>query len=217
MAYERTRSLYFMFPMRYVMERKRYQEWPQDGLSDVALLSSRDGVRWDRPFPEAWIRPGRDQGNWHERSMAVGRGIVQTGDDELSLYVNENFRLPSARFVRYTLRLDGFASINAPLAGGEFVTPPLTFAGTALELNYATSALGSVQVEIQDETGAALPGYALADCDPIFGDDLDRRVIWQGSADLAALAGQPVRLRVALRDADLYALRFAPDSTTTRK
>jgi hypothetical protein len=212
-AYERARSLYFMFPMRYVMGRKRYPDWPQDGLSDVAFLSSRDGVRWDRLFPEAWIRPGRDQGNWHERSMAAGRGIIQTGDDELSLYVNENFRLPSACFVRYTVRLDGFASVNAPLAGGEFTTPPLTFAGTTLELNYATSVLGSVQVEIQDEQGAALPGYAMAECDPIFGDDVNRRVTWQGSGDVAALAGRPVRLRFALRDADVYALRFVPEPT----
>jgi hypothetical protein len=208
-AYERSRNLYFMFPMRFVYERKRADVWPQDGLSDIAFLSSRDGVTWDRLFPEAWIRPGLDQNNWHDRSMAVGRGIVQTGADELSLYVNEAFRTPAARFVRYTVRLDGFGSINAPLAGGEVTTVPLTFAGDTLELNYATSALGSVRVEIQNESGAALPGYALEDCDPLFGDDVARRVTWRGQASVAALIRQPVRLRVALHDADVYSLVFA--------
>jgi hypothetical protein len=214
-AYERARHLYFMFPMRYVMERKRFEDWPLEGLSDIAFLSSRDGVRWDRLFPEAWIRPGREQGNWHERSMAAGRGLVQTAAGELSLYVNECFRLPSARFVRYTVRLDGFVSANAPLDGGELVTPVLTFAGTALELNYATSILGSVQVEIQDQGGRAVPGFTLDECDALFGDDLDRRVTWQGRASVTQLAGQPVRLRFALRDADVFAFRFAPETAPT--
>jgi hypothetical protein len=31
---------------------------------------------------------------------------------------------------------------------------------------------------------------------------------WEGGSGLHALAGQPVRLRFALRDADLYALQF---------
>jgi hypothetical protein len=35
-------------------------------------------------------------------------------------------------------------------------------------------------------------------------------VHWQGRSDLSALAGRPVRLRFVLKDADVFALRFAP-------
>ena len=42
----------------------------------------------------------------------------------------------------------------------------------------------------------------------IFGDALDRVVTWKGGNDVSRLAGQPVRLRFVLRDADLYALQF---------
>jgi len=34
-------------------------------------------------------------------------------------------------------------------------------------------------------------------------------VTWQTDADLSKIAGQPVRIRFALREADLFSLRFA--------
>jgi hypothetical protein len=38
---------------------------------------------------------------------------------------------------------------------------------------------------------------------------VDRAVSWRGSEDVSKLAGEPVRVRFVLRDADLYAFRFA--------
>ncbi|MGH2530892.1 MAG: hypothetical protein ACRDJW_01175 [Thermomicrobiales bacterium] len=208
--YERARNVYFMFPMRYVHERNGPPEWSLPGLSDVSFLSSRDGIHWDRSFRDAWLRPGLDDDNWHERSMAIGFGLVQTGPKELSLYLVDRFRTPRLRFVRAALRLDGFGSVNAPFAGGKITTPPLTFQGVAMEINYSTSIMGAVQVEIQDEAGNALPGYGLDDSATIYGDELDRIVTWQGNGNVSAVAGRPVRLRFALTDADLYAFRFQP-------
>lgn len=88
------------------------------------------------------------------------------------------------------------------------VTQPLVFSGGALRLNYSTSAAGSVRVELQEESGAPVKGFTLDDMDPMYGDELDETVAWKGGADLLALQGKAVRLRVALRDADLFALRF---------
>ncbi|RLT04463.1 MAG: hypothetical protein DWI21_14290, partial [Planctomycetota bacterium] len=109
---------------------------------------------------------------------------------------------------RYTLRLDGFVSINAPMSGGELVTKPIRFSGKTLSLNFASSAAGDIRVEIQDAAGKPLPGYTLDDCDEIFGDTIQRRVTWKTNADLSALAGQTVRLRFVLRDTDLFSFQF---------
>jgi hypothetical protein len=95
------------------------------------------------------------------------------------------------------------ASAHAGAKGGELVTKPITFAGGRLVLNYATSAAGSVQIEIQDPDGKTL-----ATSDPLFGDEFDAAVSWQGGVDLATRAGRPVRLRFVLRDADVYAFHF---------
>ena len=58
--------------------------------------------------------------------------------------------------------------------------------------------------------GQPLPGFALADMPELYGDELAATAAWKkAGSDLSALAGKVVRLRVVLRDADLYALRFA--------
>ncbi len=88
------------------------------------------------------------------------------------------------------------------------MTRPLVFQGTELTLNYATSAAGSLQVEIQDAAGRPVPGFSLAESPESFGDLIDGRLAWKGGADLGRLAGMPVRLRVVLKDADLYSFRF---------
>lgn len=94
--------------------------------------------------------------------------------------------------------------------GGHLLTKPFTFSGARLRLNCATSAAGTVRVEVQGADGRAVDGFGLAACDGIFGDDVARAVTWGGRAELAALAGRTVRLRVFLADADLYAFQFTP-------
>ncbi|MCA9210042.1 MAG: hypothetical protein KDA55_16905, partial [Planctomycetales bacterium] len=108
----------------------------------------------------------------------------------------------------YTLRLDGFVSVSAGACGGELVTSPVIFEGDQLSLNFATSAAGTVRVELQDVAGKPLENFSLADCEPLFGDTVDRSVAWKQSPKLAAVAGTPVRLRFRLEDADLYSFRF---------
>ena len=77
-----------------------------------------------------------------------------------------------------------------------------------LILNYATSAAGSVRVEIQNVDGAPIPGYGLEDCREGIGDWIERAVEWSGSSDVSALRGKPVRLRFVVKDADLFSFRF---------
>jgi hypothetical protein len=43
-----------------------------------------------------------------------------------------------SRTRRYTIRIDGFVSLHAPLAGGQMITRPLVFAGQALSINFST-------------------------------------------------------------------------------
>lgn len=56
---------------------------------------------------------------------------------------------------------DGFVSASSPMAGGSLVTKPIIFAGNALQINFETSANGSVRVELQDLDDSPLPGFSL--------------------------------------------------------
>jgi len=168
------------------------------------LASSRDGVNFDRTFPEVFFRPGVGvffHGPYGNRCHYTSYSVVQTGPSEMSLYTLDGLR-------RFTLRLDGFSSLNAPFAGGEMLTRPLTFKGSKLELNAQTAGIGFVRVEIQDETGKAVPGFGLADAVAFTGDNVAHIAGWKAGGDVGALAGRPVRIRFVLKDADVFSFKF---------
>ncbi len=180
------------------------------GVSDAVFLTSRGGYAYDRTFLESFIRPGPDPKAWTARNNAPALGVVPTGPGEMSIYTVTRYTMPDCRLQRYTLRTDGFASIRAPYAGGSLTTKALVFSGAKLVLNFATSSIGSVRVELLDEGGQPLAGFSAAECDELIGDQLERTVTWKHSPDLARLAGQSVRLRFVMRDADLYSFQFKP-------
>jgi len=176
--------------------------------SDAVLMSTRGGQRYERTFLSALIRPGIGAENWVSRTNYPALNIVSTSETEMSLYVNQNYGQTSSHLRRYVFRIDGLAALHGPYGGGVMTTKPLTFAGSELALNFATSAAGSIWVEIQDVDGRSIEGFSKADCDTIIGNEINRVVTWNGSSDLPQLAGKPVRLRIELDDADLFSLRF---------
>jgi len=230
--YYRAPHLLLGFPTRYVerpwspsMEalperehrKLRWSVQPRFGtaLTEGLFMTSRDG-RHFRRWGEAFLRPGPERpGTWQYGQQYLAWHLVETAafegtGRELSLYATESYWIGHAtKLRRYTLRIDGFVSIQAPWSGGALVTRPLLFRGNKLLLNFSTSAAGGIRVEIQNPQGQPLPGFALEDCPEIFGDSLERPVVWKSGENVGKLAGQPVRLRFELRDADLYALRFA--------
>lgn len=193
---------YFRAPHIYIATPTRFMD-KRGAATDILFMSTRGGDRYDREFTQSFIRPGLSKDGWLNRANYAAIGIHQTSDTEMSMF------LTGGR--RYRLRLDGFASVNAPLAGGEFITKPFTFTGAQLDINYATSAAGQVRVELQDSDGKPLPGLTLDDCEPIWGDHVSRSVKWKAGADLSAHAGRAVRLRFEMSDADLFSLCFQPN------
>ena len=232
--YYRRPDLILMFPKRFLPERVFDPDWPRlyqespspnapdcscvttpgitwiygcGGLSDILFSFSRDGLHFRR-FREAFIRPGRDRLNWHGRAIETGPSLVPTGDGQMSLYYIERYGTPLVRVRRAILREDGFVSLQADYAGGTVTTRPFNFSGSRLELNYSTSAAGSLRVEVQDAAGNPLPGYRLDDCRPIFGDELARTVAWKKGSDVTSLAGQSVKLKFEIKDGDLFSMQF---------
>lgn len=230
--YYRAPHIFVGFPTRYVdyawaestkqLPQREYRELVASSsrrsgtaFTDGMFMSSRDGSKFNI-WPESFIRPGiQRSGSWFYGDNYQNWGIVETkshlpgAPNELSFYVSEAGRQKNGnRLRRYTLRIDGFASVTAPLSGGELVTKPLRFKGSRLAINFSTSAAGSIRVEIQDADGKPVPGFTLADCHEQFGDELARIVAWKSGADVSGLSGKPIRLKFALKDADLYSFQF---------
>ena len=233
-CYYRAPHILIGFPTRYIergwsdsmraLPDPKLRQWRAScslrygtALTEGLVMASHDGVRFKR-WNEAFLRPGIERsGTWHYGHQYIAWHVVETksalpgAPNELSLYATEHYwHGKGSQLRRYTLRLDGFVSANGSLKGGELITKPLRFSGKQLHLNFATSAAGSVRVELQQPDGKALPGFTLDDCPDHFGDCLDRVVQWKAGADVSSLVGKPVRLRFVLKDADVYSFQFVP-------
>jgi len=212
-AYHRAPHIFMGFPKRFRPSRRKSGH-QHSGVSDGVFMTSRDGLHFHR-WQEALVRPGLQHSRWENRNNMTAWGILETRSsipgtpNELSIYSTEGYYVGPEYLRRYTVRLDGFVSVNARYAAGEMITKPLIFKGKHLVMNYSTSGAGSVRVEIQDAAGKPIQGYALADCPEIYGDSVAEAARWKGGNDVGKLAGKPVRLRFVMKDADLYAIQFA--------
>lgn len=224
--YYRAPQMYVGFPTRY-MERpewngsfeelggserrkQRIKVHPRFGLTvtDCVFMCSRDGVKFYR-FEEAFLRPGMENGfNWVYGDCYPARGMFETPSavagepPELSLliptghWMNEKKQLD-----RYTIRIDGFASLYAGYKEEKvIVTKPFIYEGDNLYINFSTSARGYMYFTLTCE------GKEYHSCET-FGNTLDRRVAFDEGV-VASLAGKEVTMTVLMRDADLYAIRF---------
>jgi len=205
----------------YRQERSAQSLREGTAVTEGLFMASRNG-RDFRVWQEAFIRPGlRTKDSWFYGDMYQNRGLVETksslaedAPNELSMYLTEGTLQNGkpGKLRRYTLRMDGFVAVNAPMDGGTLVTRPLRFQGNQLSINYSSSARGGVRVEIQDADGKSLPGFALKDCPWIYGDSLDRLIEWTDdngiTTDVSELAGRAVRLAFELKDADLFSFQF---------
>jgi len=219
-------SKYTEAPNVYVALANMLYHWKADtsprclgmlpGTMDVQLVTSRDGVHWNRtPRRRPFVRVG-PHGSFWSKAIWPNGSVIRVGDELWVYYNGQNVAhnkeqstvKPTGTYTRAVLRLDGFISARAAYTGGELITRPLVFAGSKLRLNVNTGAGGTVRVEMQDASGKPIRGFTAADCDEINGNYIRVDVTWQGKPNLSALAGKPVRLRFVMRDTDLYSFQF---------
>jgi hypothetical protein len=189
------------FPTRFL---------PATEQTEPTFMVSRDGQTFRR-YAEAIIPPTAPANRDGNRSNYMAWGLVQLPSDKdiWSVYAKEAYYTGSgSRLRRFVYREDGLVALTADAKGGEAITRPIEFSGSKLVLNYKAAAKGSLRIELQDADGKPLAGFAAADCQPLSGDALSTAATWNGGFALASLAGQPVRLRFVLSDAELFSFRF---------
>jgi len=174
-------------------------------VTDLVFMCSRDGLHFHR-YQQAYLTPGLETAhNWIYGDCYASYPIIDTGD-VFSFYLYKNGMSPNLPnlLYRYEVRKDGFACRVADGTEKVVVTKPFLFTGSSLHLNMATSALGSIYVEVLDENGELLKEASIE----IYGDSLDREVCFADGSDFSAFAGRPIRLRFRMADAKLFAMYF---------
>ncbi len=182
-------------------------------LTDAMFMCSRDGYHW-KISDEAIVTGGPEYAkNWIYGDCYFAPTLLETParlegqDKELSLYTSDGDWIPEtkAQFIRYTIRIDGFASRHAGRDTRILMTKPFRFDGTELEMNFRTSAAGYVQVTLCDVNGRPYEGYRSA---LLFGDKIDRRVDFKESLEFFTKYDIPVRIRFEMAEADVYSFKF---------
>lgn len=212
--YFRAPHLLIATPFRFSPDSKALSEKEFDqygihstmrqGVSDGVFMTSRGGEHYDRTFLESFIRPGLHGYNWAARSNIPAAGIVQTGDDEMSIYVTRAYGTGQVYLERLKLRLDGFASARAGFKEGSLITKPVVLKGNYINLNYSTSSVGYVKVVLLDEKGNEIPGFGEREAKKMMGDKIDEQVLWSEGKSLNKLNNRKVRIKFILKDADLF-------------
>ena len=185
---------------------------------DVRLGYSRDGKRFRRCVDRGPFLGTGPQGRFDSRMVWAMPNPIRMGDELWFYYRGGNrdhdgFVDPASPgpldgISRAVMRLDGFVSVDAPHAGAQVVTPPLTFSGNRLYLNLDAGGAGSLKVELLDQAGAAIEGFTRQRAATLRGNSVRMPACWGDNADVRRLAGRPVRVRFLMQDCKVYAFRF---------
>ncbi len=182
------------------------------GFLDIRMLTSRDGITWNRDHRGPYVSLGTES-EPDNATMYMFIGMILRGGTIYQYYTgnrswHSSSEEPDGEIMLLEQRLDGFVSADAAYDGGEMVTKPFIFSGSELHLNIDTSAIGSAAVALLDENGTPFPGYDIPDCDVIRGNFIDKTVSWNDESDIGKFGGKPVRLRIMMRGSKLYSLQF---------
>jgi hypothetical protein len=198
------------------------------------LVSSRDGVHWERAANRQPFIPNTPLGT-------IGAGYdcdfsnppIRMGDELWFYYgssqFGKNVRPNIGGICLSKLRVDGFASIEGGCVTGSLTTRPMDFTGSRLTVNLIPRKAGrvgvegflknrmfvcteittkgtdgNVAVEVLDRCYNPIPGFNVGDCVPATKDSVAANVCWKDHADLSALRGKTIRLKFHITNAGLY-------------
>ena len=177
------------------------------------LLSSPDGRLWKRPVRKLFFADAGPE-TWRHQVFKIfanppiernGRLLIYYGGKTGAVPVETGYE-PFQALCLATLRKDGFVSLNARESPGSLTTKSFIATGNQLLLNLDVHEDGEAKVEVLAENEKTLPGFGEEDCPPIRADSLSHAATWNAGANWKQLEGKRVRLRILLRDADLYSI-----------
>jgi hypothetical protein len=197
---------------------------------DVELMTSRDGLAWQRPFRKELFLTRSRPGLFDSRTLLPAGAPVLLADEMRFYYGASNVAPldgvaaePSQRggVGMVSLPRDRFAGLRPvprsaqvtlprPLVQvGQVTLKPLDLQGcTGIALN-ADAGQGSIRVELLTADGYRVRGYSRDDAVPVRGDALRHQVAWQQQR-LDQLPPGRYLLRLHLDNATLFAVTFLP-------
>lgn len=221
--YYNAENIYLGFPTRYVERKqwgdsfdelcgKKYRKEKMKldkrqglAITDCLFMSSHDCLNWNK-FDEAFITPAEEQAHeWVYGSCYPCYNLIETKrkgmDSEISMFMGVGCDCYSpVELYRYSLRIDGFVSRYGDYGGKIVKSNEFIFDAEQIKINFATSAVGYVQLKITSEDGLT------AISEQHFGDKIDRKINFNKS--LNCFKGKKCVMEIYLKDAHIYSINF---------
>ncbi|NLE62130.1 MAG: hypothetical protein GX616_27550 [Planctomycetes bacterium] len=206
--YTNGRSCYPGLPEHHLMFPVFYHRLTQ--TSEAHLHSSVDGIHWNR-VPGGPVLQSGEPTAWDSGFLITGKGMVPLGNDRVAIpymafdHPHKYPRWPgviSSRTAWATWPRGRLVALSAE-GEGRFRTFPVRVTGRRLRLNVRVRRAGEIRVGL-----AGIAGHAIAECDPIFGDHLDRVITWDGGEGLGLEPGAKVILQFQMRSAELFGFEW---------
>lgn len=185
--------------------------------NEIGLGYSRDGFHFYRPNHAAFMGVNEEEGAWNWGNMQSINGVPLIVGDSLYFYssgrMKNNIMWDGHSSVGLaTLRRDGFISIRAEDTEGVLVTEKLSYDGQYFFVNVdVRNKDATLAVELLDEQGNVISGFAKNDCRVICGVNSTKQlVIWKDNRDLSSLKGKIIKAKFYLKKGDLYSFWISP-------
>jgi hypothetical protein len=208
------------FGLNQILDRKA------GGTIDIELITSRDGLRWERPFRRNFFLSRTAADTFDGRAIFTNSTPVIL-DDEIRFYYgayNQSpvggvrdearkssgvgmARIPRDRFAGIRpVPVSAQATLKKPLEHiGQITMKPLDLSDCREILLNADASQGSVRAELLTAAGYRVRGFTMDDAVPLTGDSLRHRVSWQGR-ELRELPEGRYLLRLHLDKSTVYAM-----------
>jgi len=174
------------------------------GNIDIQLVSSRDGIHWDRVCERQVFIPNGPSGSWDSRIIQAACRFVTQGDRHLIYYNGAPYghgrgrRRGNSQIGFATLRRDGFVCLSAGGRAGSMTTRAFRKPRGNLHLNIDASG-GSTEIHYLDGRPDPLRSVKLTT------DSVDLRPSWSGEPPRE---GDEIRLRFEMVNSKLYSYWF---------
>jgi len=199
-------------------------EESEDGLGEIPLAWSRDGVNWRRSPADQPFIPRGGKGEF-DHGLVIGCSAPLIVGGEMWFYYRglckgHYYHDQVSGFGLAKTEIDRFVSVRGDDQPGYLLTKELIADGDMLTINAQTDFRpghppGEIKVALASRPDVdgfgrelAVEGFGMDDCDRIKTNGTRHTVTWNGSFDLSSLKGRSVYIRFRLINADLYSFAF---------
>lgn len=207
----------FYYNDRYFALLQILNRAERNGIMDIELAVSPDGLSWTRPFRKPFFFARSERPKFDSGTIVMNPMPVML-EDQFRFYYGgysegatggEHSTLTTGIGMAHMPR-DRFAGLTPIHQIAQITTKAVDLTGVKEITINADASKGSIRVELLDNTARRLRGFTAEDTVPITGNSLKHIAAWK-QKDMSSIPRGQYILRLHLKDAEVFAVTVKKD------